>query len=475
MINTRRTITTAALIAAVWAADAKIFLPSLIADGMVVEQNADVKLWGTSSCRNAKVEVRCSWSDKVSICKTDSKGLWRVEVPTSAASFEKQTLTVSDDDSSVTVSDVLIGEVWLASGQSNMEMPLRGFDNCPVENSVETILQADCYKDKVRMFTVPKEQSYEPQTECKGEWRNASSQYAAEFSAAAYHFATVLSRALQTPVGIVVCAYGGSRVESWMPREQLLRYPDIDLSEESMSKITAWERPLLMYNAMFLPVKNYTYKGIIWYQGESNVGHYDTFADRLVKMAEIWRGALELGEIPFYTVEIAPYADYGECGALLREQQHKAAARIGNSACVSTNDLVKPYEGLQIHPCQKRQVGLRLALTALNKAYGCRWIACESPSYKAMRVEGGKAIVSFEHTEGGFSRLEGIRGFEIAGEDRVFHRADTVRVNDKSSVAVASSEVERPVAVRYCFHDFAAGNLANTCGWPVIPFRTDDW
>lgn len=457
------------------AADAKISLPSLIADGMVVEQNANVRLWGTSSRKNAEVKVKCSWSGEDAVCKSGAYGTWSVVVGTPGASFEKQSISISDEDGTVTVSDVLIGEVWLASGQSNMEMPLRGFDNCPVENSVETILHADDYKDKVRMFTVPKEQSYEPRTECKGEWRNASSQYAAEFSAAAYHFATVLERALQVPVGIVVCAYGGSRVESWMPREQLQQYPDIDLSRGGMDKMTAWERPMLMYNAMFLPVKNYTYKGIIWYQGESNVGRHDTFAARLARMAEIWRGELGLGGIPFYTVEIAPYADYGECGALLREQQHKAAALIGNSACISTNDLVKPYESLQIHPCQKRQVGLRLALTALSKAYGRSWIACEGPTYKEMRVEGGRAIVSFEHTEGGFSRLEGISGFEIAGDDRVFHRADTVRVNDKSSVAVSSSEVQRPVAVRYCFRDFAVGNLANTSGLPVVPFRTDDW
>lgn len=471
----RRIMSLTASLAVALAAKATITLPSLISDGMVVEQNANVRLWGTSSRKNAEVKVKCSWSSEEAACKSDKSGLWSVSLPTPAASFEKQSISISDKDGTLTVDDVLIGEVWLASGQSNMEMPLRGFDNCPVANSTGVILQADEYKDRVRMFSVQKSQSYEPQSDCKGAWRNASSRYAAEFSAVAYYFATALTSSLHVPVGIVECVYGGSRVESWMPREQLEQYPDIDLSRQAMDKTIAWERPLLMYNAMFLPVKNYTYKGIIWYQGESNVGHYDTFAARLVRMVDIWRSQLRLGELPFYTVEIAPYADYGECGPLLREQQHVAAAQIKNSSCISTNDLAKPYERLQIHPSEKRQVGVRLALTALNKAYGQYWLACDCPTYKSMSVEGDKVVITFDNTQGGFNRLTDINGFEVAGSDHVFHAADTVVVKDKTAVSVMSKSVAKPVAVRYCFHDFAVGNLANTCGLPVVPFRTDDW
>lgn len=471
----RKIISLTALMALSLTTEAKISLPSLIADRMVVEQNSDVRLWGTSSQKNAKIKVKCSWSNEETTCKADRNGAWSLSVKTPNASFEKQTISISDADETVNVNDALIGEVWLASGQSNMEMPLRGFDNCPVDNSVETILQSDNYKDKVRMFTVQKEQSYELQTDCKGEWRNASAQYAAEFSATAYYFATILQSSLQVPVGIVECAYGGSRVESWMPREQLMQYPDIDLSETAMNKITAWERPLLMYNAMFLPVKNYTYKGIIWYQGESNVGSYKTFANRLTTMVDIWRTQLGLGDIPFYTVEIAPYGDYGECGPLLREQQHVAARQIKNSACISTNDLAKPYERFQIHPSNKRPVGLRLALTALNKTYGHYWMACDCPTYKSMSVEEGKAIVEFDNMQGGFSRQMDIQGFEVAGADHIFHAADTVSTKDKTTLIIASKQVAQPVAVRYCFHDFAVGNLANSFGLPITPFRTDNW
>ena len=178
---------------------------------------------------------------------------------------------------------------------------------------------------------------------------------------------------------------------------------------------------------------------------------------------------------PFYTVEIAPYSGYGGNGALLREQQHIVARRIANAACISTNDLAYDYEGRQIHPCQKRQVGQRLALTALNKTYGQWWLTCEGPTYKDMRIEGNKMILSFDNASGGFSRLDGIKGFEVAGEDRVFHPADSIVVGEEHTITLSSREVNHPIAARYCFHDFMIGNLAGAAGLPVVPFRTDKW
>lgn len=453
--------------------EAKITLPSLVSDGMVLQQKSEARVWGTTTHSGGEVKIMSSWSDGIVVCKADADGHWMASIPTPAASNKPQTLTISDGETT-TVNDVLIGEVWLAAGQSNMEMPLRGFDNCPVENSIETILSADTYQN-VRFFTVPKEQSCVPQNDCKGEWRHSSAREAVNFSATAFYFAATLSRTLHVPVGIVVCAYGGSRVESWMPRELLENYADIDLTAKGMEHTIVWERPMLMYNAMFRPIHSFTYKGVIWYQGESNVGHIDTFAERMEAMVAQWRNELGQGELPFYTVEIAPYGGYGGNGALLREQQHIVARRIANAACISTNDLVYDYECRQIHPCQKRQVGQRLALTALNKTYGQWWLMCEGPTYKDMRIEGNKMILSFDNASGGFSRLDGIKSFEVAGEDRVFHPADSIVVGDKPTIMLSSRKVSHPIAARYCFHDFMIGNLAGAAGQPVVPFRTDKW
>lgn len=452
-------------------AESKITLPSVIADGMVLEQNANVRLWGTSSLKKSRMTVKASWADDSFTCSTDDKGSWQVEITTPAASFTPQTVEISDGEQTVTISNVLIGEVWLASGQSNMEMPLCGFYNCPVEGSAETILRADDYEG-VRVFTVEKAQSYEPLDDCRGQWLPSSAQYAANFSATAYHFATTLSRSLRVPVGVVVCAFGGSRVESWTPRHILEKYPDINLSRQAIEQETAWTRPLLMYNAMFHPIAPYTYNGILWYQGESNIGHPENYAQRLKTMVAAWRKEMRQGELPFFTVEIAPFAYYGGNGPLLREQQHLAAQSISNAACVSTVDLVKDYEKGQIHPCQKRQVGMRLALTALKKCYHQWWINCEGPTYKSMEVRGNKAVITFLNADGGFSRMEGIVGFEVAGSDRVFHPADTVIVGDKHDITVSSSAVAQPIAVRYGFHDFPVCNLFGVTGLPVVPFRS---
>lgn len=452
---------------------AKIKTAPLIAPGMVIQQNSDVRLSGTTTRKGATIKIKASWDRRTLKCKADDDGRWTVTIHTPQADHKPHTLTL-DDGEPLTIDDVLVGEVWLASGQSNMEMPLRGFDNCPVENSTETILRAGENHD-VRLFTVPKTQSWQPADSCGGRWMRSEPRNAAEFSATAYHFATTLSRALDVPVGVVVCAYGGSRVESWMKRSLLEEFPDISLKREDVEKEQEWSRPLLMYNAMFHPVASYTYKGIIWYQGESNTGSYRTYADRLALMVKSWREELGLGDIPFYSVEIAPYEGYGGSGPFLREQQHRSAGLIPNSACISTNDLVEPYECGQIHPKKKREVGMRLALTALNRCYGHSWLPCEGPRYRDMRTEGSTAILTFDHVSGGFSRDRGITGFEVAGDDRVFHPADEVRIVGNASIAVSSKSVEHPVAVRYCFRDFMPGNLHGASGLPVVPFRTDNW
>lgn len=233
-------------------------------------------------------------------------------VQTPAASYTPYEITI-DDGEPLTLKGVLVGEVWLASGQSNMQMPLKGFGGCCVKGGVDEVIRSADYP-YIRFFTVPTEQAYEPQEDCKGRWEVPSVHTSAEFSATAWFFATSLEKALRVPVGIIVSAYGGSKVESWLSREVLEGYPDVDLSREAIERCDPpYERPLLMYNAMICPIKNYTFKGIIWYQGESNVGTHQTYAQRLAKMMELWRGDFGLGEIPFYFAEIAPMTTTAPC------------------------------------------------------------------------------------------------------------------------------------------------------------------
>ncbi len=452
-------------------ADAKVTLPEIIGDNMVLQQNSEVNLWGKSSGK--AVSVTSSWNGTPSTTQVEKDGFWKIKIHTPNGSYTPQSLTISDGES-VTLGNILIGEVWFASGQSNMEMPLKGFNNCPIKKSNEIIAFAGDNKNKIRFATIPKTPSYTLQNEVGGKWKVCNSENAPDFSATAFFFATNLNKALDVPVGIINCSWGGSRVESWLPKEILQNYKDIDLTKAGIEKVIDYKRPLLMYNGMLHALTSYTIKGFIWYQGESNVGHEDTYADRLVTMVKQWRSEWGEGNIPFYFVEIAPY-NYGwkDQGAFLREAQFKAQTLIPNSGMISTNDLVLPYENNQIHPCNKLEVGQRLAFMALCGTYDWKGIACHGPEYKSMEVNGNAAYLSFNYADSGFSRMKDIKGFEICGEDRTFYPAE-VKVQGQVLVA-SSAEVQKPVAVRYCFRNFKIGNIGNLNGLPMVPFRTDSF
>ena len=246
-----------------------------------------------------------------------------------------------------------------------------------------------------------------------------------------------------------------------------------------------YHRSLLWGNGTFHPILNYTVKGILFYQGCSNVGDPgDQYSERLKLLVEQWRQQFGLGQIPFYFVQIAPYENgdvRGDWGPRLREQQFKAAQIIPNSSIVCTNDLVYPYEFSQIHPTQKRQVGERLAWTALNRDYGFTQLCYKSSSYKDMKIEGDTVYIHLQdnyHTDAPF---EDIRGFELAGADRVFHPAKAQHFWRPGggywdeAIRLTSPEVPNPVAVRYCFRNFQLGNVINGANLPLFPFRTDNW
>ena len=275
-------------------AAAKVKLPALMGDNMVLQQQADARLWGWADA-GATVRVTTSWDQQTRACRADGEGRWLLTVPTPAGSYTPYEITF-DDGEPVTLRNVLVGEVWLASGQSNMEMPLRGFGGCCVQDGVDEVIAAADHP-YVRFFTVPLNMSHELEYDCAAAWQVPSVHTAAGFSATAWFFATSLEKALRVPVGMIVSAFGGTRVESWLSREVLQGYPDVNLQREAIDAYEpAYMRPMLMYNAMQVPVRNYTFKGIIWYQGEGNVGAHQTYAQRLADMVRLWRSDFRLGD-----------------------------------------------------------------------------------------------------------------------------------------------------------------------------------
>lgn len=467
----KRILSLLVAVLAVWSASARIELPEIIGDNMVLQQQAEVRLWGWAE-PGAAVVVTASWGESRT-ANADASGRWEVRIATPEGGFAPQRIDFESGGERVSARHVLIGEVWLAGGQSNMEMPLRGFTQCPVAGANEIIARAGSKRDRIHYAKIEKAQASEPQERATGRWRAFSPATAPDCSATAYFFAELVGDVLGMPVGIVDCSWGGSRVESWMDRATLGRYPDIDLSAAGIEAQLHYLRPLVMYNAMLHPLEGYTIRGFLWYQGESNTPRYMDYAQRMADMVALWRARWGQGDLPFYYVEIAPYRYDHDFAPLLREAQWKARELIPNSALVSTNDLVEPYEGRNIHPKNKLGVGRRLAFLALNKTYGLREVACEGPEFRSMELRDGKAYLSFTNTGDGYNRFDDIRGFEICGADRVFRPAHAQIEGFR--VVVSADEVPQPVAVRYCFRSFQPGNLANARELPVVPFRTDDF
>jgi sialate O-acetylesterase len=465
---------------------AKVKLPHLISDNMIIQQQTDVRLWGWAK-PGKKVVAITSWSEQRSEARTDQQGRWLLTVKSPRASYTPLSITFDDGDGQITIHNILAGEVWVCAGQSNMEMPVKGFGQCPVENYNQEIIQAAGPR-QVRSAKIPSIMRMTPQEDADTEWRECGPQTVGEFSATGYFFAQLVNKALDIPVGLIEANKGGSRVESWLTKENLEKYtkePTDTMGIVNFKKEWDYHRALVWGNGTFNPILNYTVKGILFYQGCSNVGDPgDQYAERLKLLVEQWRSQFKLGEIPFYFVQIAPYhydnVD-ADNGAKLREQQFKASKMIPNSGLVCTNDAVYPYEPTQIHPTQKQKVGQRLAFLALNKTYGMDKIICESPSFKDMKIKNDTVMIHFDNECGGLSRFTDIKGFEVAGADKVFHEAKAEHFWQPGGgywdecVILTCPEVQKPVAVRYCFRNWQLGNLANQGGLPLFPFRTDDW
>lgn len=469
------------------ASQAKIVLPDLVGSNMVLQQQTSATLWGKAT-PGSTIKVKADWTDQVFTTITKSDSTWTVGVLTPQASFTKHNITITETDGkshkttdNATLSNVLIGEVWYAGGQSNMEMPLNGFDNCPVKDANEEIATSGEWADKIRMAVVPRVGKDQPQEWVSGcKWLIPSPDTSPNMSAVAWFYAKMMERALQVPVGILTVAWGGSSVEGWTPREILNTYPDVnlekDLKEGWKGTYYYYKTPLVMYNGQLHPVRHYTIKGFIWYQGESNVGK-STYYDRMKTMIKVFRHEFgdEQAKLPFYITEIAPWGGYGPStsAATLRSDQHRLGETVPNCGCICINDLVEPYEVGQIHPREKRQVGYRLAYMALNKTYGIKGISTEYPEYDHCTVNDSTIEVFFKHAESGLSPLQDIRGFEVAGADGKYYPATATVNRHTKTVIVSSPQVAQPRNVRYGYEAFMPGNLHGGRELPVIPFTSE--
>ncbi|NSW93431.1 MAG: sialate O-acetylesterase [Bacteroidales bacterium] len=447
---------------------AEIKMPSIFGDNMVLQQQTSVAFWGKAS-PNSTVTVKTSWNGRSYTSKADAKGSWKLKVATPQAGGP-YTVTVSDGRA-VTLKNVMIGEVWVCSGQSNMEMPMKGYRNQPVLGSNEFI--ATSSNNSIRLITVPRVTSLTPLDDFKGEWKLCEPENVAEFSATAYFFGLMLNKVLDVPVGLICTAWGGTRIEPWISEEGLknfdwVKLPDKTQKTESLSPQT----PTVLFNAMINPIAGYGIRGAIWYQGESNRNEPVQYQKLLPGLAENWRQMWGIGDLPLYYVQIAPY-DYGPTGlnsAFLREAQLKASTAPGlGMACIMDTG-----EKDCIHPSNKKAAGDRLAYLALVKTYGKKGFACEGPVLKEMTIEGNQVRLTFDNAPNGLTSFgKELTCFEIAGANKRFYPAQAFITNN--GITLYSHFVNAPVAVRYAFKDFIVGDLFNTEGLPASSFRTDDW
>ena len=449
--------------------NAEVKLPAIFSDNMVLQQQVNAAFWGNAS-PGSTVTVRTSWNKKAYTARADRDGNWKVKVSTPAAGGP-YSVTVSQGNT-ITLRNVLIGEVWVCSGQSNMEMPMKGYMNQPITGSNEFI--ATSSNDKIRLITVPRLTSLTPVDDFKGSWVLCEPENVSQFSATAYFFGLMLNRALNVPVGLICTAWGGTRIEPWISEAGLknfdwVKLPDKTQKQENLSPQT----PTVLFNGMINPIAGYGLRGAIWYQGESNRNEPSEYQKLMPGLAENWRTVWDMGEFPLYYVQIAPF-DYGPFGlnsAFLREAQLKASTAIKNfgMACIMDTG-----EKDCIHPANKKAAGDRLAWLALVKTYGKKGFACEGPVLKEMKIEGNQVKLTFDNAPNGLTSFgKPLSCFEVAGANKRFVPATAFFAGN--GITLFSPAVNEPVAVRYAFKDFIIGDLFNIEGLPASSFRTDDW
>ncbi|MDD3321909.1 MAG: sialate O-acetylesterase [Paludibacter sp.] len=455
---------------------AEIKLPAIFSDNMLMQQNTQVNIWGKADA-NKIVIISATWTENPVKTTADKNGNWKTSIQTPKTDGKPQSITISDGKR-LTLNNLLLGELWLCSGQSNMEMPMKGFKNQPVENSNMDILRST--NPDIRIFTVKRNSTIEAQNDVTGNWDEAKPETVKEFSATGYYFGRLLNEMLHVPVGLVLSAWGGSSVEAWMTEDMLRAFPQVKIPKGKADIKEENRTPTTLYQAMMNPIVGLTIKGVIWYQGETNYDRAESYTDMFTTMINGWRkNWAQKDTIPFYYCQIAPF-DYsifvkeGQTvinSAYLREAQSKVEQTVPKTAMAVLLDA-----GLErgIHPGKKQVAGERLALLALSKTYDVKSVTGQSPCFKEITVQNDTVIVSFDQSPMWIaSKTFESKLFKVAGEDKVFYPAKAWIV--RSKMYVKSDEVKKPVAVRYAFENYVEGDLFSTEGLPVSSFRSDNW
>lgn len=435
----RLSILTLALGVLIAPARADVKTPTIFGSHMVLQRDKPLPVWGTA---DAGEEVTVEFAGKKVSTKADDKGAWKVTLPAMKANAKGQTLTISGKNK-LELEDVLIGEVWIGSGQSNMEWRLS-----QIPSGKKDIPEAK--HPTIRLYHAPKVQAKERAKDIKANWKVCTPDNVKDFSAVLYYFGARLQKEVDVPFGLINSSWGGSRIEPWYGTEKGSGG---------------------MYNAMIAPLQPFAIRGVIWYQGESNMSEGMKYFDKKKILIDSWRSVWGQ-EMPFYFVQIAPYSGYKAPLAELWEAQ-VATLKIPHTGMAVTTDIVHNIK--DIHPHNKFDVGNRLALWALAKDYGKKDIVYSGPLYKSMKVDGDKIVLSFAHVGGGLKSRDGeaLTSFEIAGSDGKFVPAEA-KIEGKT-IVVSSKEVKEPAEVRFGWSNTTNPNLSNKEGLPASPFRTKDW
>ena len=456
-------------------AEAKVTLPAIFSDNMVLQQNTQVNVWGKAA-PGEKVTVKASWLDKPVTAKAAANGKWTVKLKTPKATTN-QSVTVSGENE-ITINNVLIGEVWLCTGQSNMEFPVSRHPdvkwNTGMLNEAEELKDADY--PEIRLFHVKHQLAHEGELDdCEGEWLVCNPKNLYDFSAVGFVFGRKLYKELKMPVGLIQSTWGGTHAESWTKLDVMKKnplYADVlkDFALEGVKQQKNYCKvPATLWNGMIHPILGYTIKGNIWYQGESNSIRADKYQQVFTNMINSWRKEWKQPDMPFYFVQIAPH--YGQPATIREAQLRTWQSGLKNVGMAVITDA---GDSLDIHPRNKTVTGERLAAWALAKQYG-KDVTYSGPLFKTMKVEGNKAVLSFDYADDGLMTPdnEPVKGFIVAGEDRRFYPATALIRGDK--LEVSAPQVSVPVAVRYAYCNFFRVNLYNKAGFPATPFRTDTW
>ena len=480
---------------------AQLRLPAVINDGMVLQRDASVPIWGWAQPYQ-KVDVKGSWMVLPRSARANEKGRWFVKIKSPEAGGP-YSIVIQSGKEFIELKKVLSGEVWLCSGQSNMDFPLK-----ESEKGAEAIIESNL--PQIRLFKVPHTIADNPLEDTEAKWQQASPETTPDFSAIGFYYAKLLNRQLDVPVGMIQSAWGGTLAESWMRKEILATDKDFhpilerfsekvlgysEKFKEYETKLKEWESteeskreekpkapqlrdknsPSSLYNGMISPIIPYKIKGVIWYQGEANRRRGWQYRKLFPALIENWRKDWNQGPFSFYFVQIAPYKYPNTDKYLvpeLRDAQLHTMKTVVNTGMVVTTDIGNIDD---IHPKNKSTVANRLFLWAMANNYGKPNIVHSGPIYKSMTVENDKIRIMFDHLGQGLTApyYEPIKGFEIAGEDKKFYPADAII--ERNTVLVGNVEIEKPVAVRFGWDKAAQTNLSNRQGLPASPFRTDDW